>query len=82
MHSARYELDVETEGDYLQARPTGDRMLDTVTAMTIEVAKAASAARAGMVLIDVRELRGRLRLVDSHLVVNAAFDAFCSKGLR
>ena len=81
MPQAHYKLTIETQGDRLLAHATGDRTLDTVTAMTIEIFQAALAARISKVLVDVWELKGRLGLLDSYVVVNAVFGKLRGQGL-
>jgi hypothetical protein len=82
VRGAGYVLFLKTEDDCLKVRAIGQRTLDTVSTMTLEVAEAAAAAQVRNVLIDVRQLKGRLRLLDNYLLVNSVFDLLRGKGLR
>jgi hypothetical protein len=82
MAGTEYEVTIQVEGDYLAARAAGERTLNAVTALAVQIAQAAGDAQVGKVLVDVRDLRGRLRVLDSFLVVNSVFDSLRGKGLR
>ena len=82
MEHKHYTLSNETKGDHLFVRASGVRTRATVTAMTMEIFDAAFANRLSKVLIDVRELKGRLGIVDSYLLVTEVFDKLRGKGVR
>jgi len=50
--------------------------------MTLEIFRAAQAAQVTEAIVDVRELGGRLALMDGHLVVNVVFETLREEGLR
>jgi hypothetical protein len=77
-----YEVTIQVEGGYLAARAEGERSLDAVTSLAVRIAQAAGDAQVGKVLVDVRDLKGRLRVLDSFLVVNSVFDSLRGKGLH
>ena len=81
MAQGRYYFTTERVGDHLSARADGERSLDTVTALAVDVAEAARAAGLAKVLVDVRELRGSLRLIDGFLIVNGVFENLRGIGL-
>jgi hypothetical protein len=82
MAKADHEVTIQVEGGYLAARAAGERSLNAVTSLAVQIAQAATDAQVGKVLVDVRDLRGRLRVLDSFLVVNSVFDSLRGKGLR
>ncbi len=82
MHQEHYTLAIEAKGDHLFARASGVRTRATVTAMTREIFDAALANRLSKALIDVRELKGRLGILDSYLVVTEVFQKLRGKGMR
>lgn len=82
MRAARHQLKLGTVGDYLSALAEGERSIDTVTAIALEVAQAAKAAGLAKILVDVRQLQGHLRLIDGYLVVNGVFENLRGTGLR
>jgi hypothetical protein len=59
----------------------GQRNLDTVTALAIEVAQAALAAGHTKILLDVTGLEGRLGLLDNYLVVGSVLEGLRGNGL-
>jgi hypothetical protein len=82
MHQEHHTLAIEAKGGHLFARASGVRTLDTVTAITMEVFDAALANHLSKVLIDVRELKGRLGILDSYLVVTRLFEKLRGKGIH
>jgi hypothetical protein len=81
MARSRYKVTIGTEGNLLTAHAAGERTLDTVTALAIEISQAATAGRHTEVLIDARELSGRLGLMDNYLVVGPVFDSMRGSGI-
>jgi hypothetical protein len=63
-------------------RASGVRTRSTVTAMTMEIFDIALDNRLSKVLVDVRELKGRLGILDSYLLVTEVFDKLRGKGMR
>ncbi len=82
MQGEHYTLAMEVKGDLLLVRSQGVRTRATVTAMTMEIFDAARAKALSKVLIDVRELEGQLRIIDSYLVVTDVFQKLRGKGLH
>jgi hypothetical protein len=78
----QYTLAIEAKGDYLYVRSRGVRTRATVTAMTMEIFDAALAKALSKVLIDVRELEGRLGVFDSYLIVTEVFQKLRGKGIQ
>jgi hypothetical protein len=68
-----YELSVKRKGDTLYAKVTGTRTLESVLAASSGIMEVCVQENARKVLIDVRELRGRLRTIDSFRVVSEKF---------
>jgi CHAD domain-containing protein len=81
MQREHYTLAIEAKGDYLYVRSHGLRTRATVTAMTMEIFDAALAKALSKVLIDVRELEGRLGILDSYFVVTDVFQKLRGKGI-
>ena len=82
MQQEHYKLAIETKGNHLFVRADGVRTRATVTAMTMEIFDAALANHMSKVLIDVRELKGQLGILDSYLIVTEVFEKLRGKGLR
>ena len=82
MQQKHYTLAIETRGSHLFVHARGVRTRATVTAMTMEIFDTALANRLSKILIDVRELKGRLGIMDSYLVVTEVFEKLRGKGLH
>jgi len=81
-HAGDYTLVIEVQAGYLFARASGVRTRVGVAAMTLEVFEAARANRLSKVLVDVRELSGRLGTVDNVRLVTEVFEKLRGKGIR
>ena len=82
MNLRQYTFSIELKDGYLLARAHGERTRATVTAITMEVFEAAMAKDFPKALIDVRELDGRLSVLDSYLIVTQVFEKLRGKVLR
>jgi len=76
-----YEISIEIKADYLHATVKGVRTYSSVSALTRDVFNAAIKANISQVLIDVRELDGRLGLFDSLYIVRNEFPKYRWKGI-
>jgi hypothetical protein len=82
VEKSHFDLSLEPGTAFLTARASGRRTLDAVTAMALQVAEAAEAAQAARILIDVRELEGRLGVLENYLLVRQVFERLRGMGLR
>jgi len=82
MHQDHYTLTTEDKGSHVLVRASGFRTRATVIAMTIEIFDAILATRLSKALIDVRELKGRLGILDIYIVVTEVFQKLRGKGVR
>ncbi len=82
MDHVNYSITIEDKGSYLFARANGVRTRGSVIAITKEIFDAAVAGKLSKVLIDVRELKGQLGVLDSYYVVTEEFEKLRGKGLR
>ena len=82
MEQEDYKLAIEARGDHLYVRASGVRTRATVTAMTLEIFDTAVTRSLTKVLIDVRELEGRLGMLDSYLMVTEVFQKLRWKGVH
>lgn len=76
-----YELQVEDRNEYLYARPIGIRTRETVSAIATEMLGACIENGNTRVMIDVRQLEGRLRTMDSFSIVTEDFPKMRGKGV-
>ncbi|MGD8455999.1 MAG: hypothetical protein PVF83_06425 [Anaerolineales bacterium] len=81
MSQEDYTLVIEIKSKYMVARPKGMRNFDTVKAMTLEIFDVARSVHRSIVLIDVRELKGRLGVLDSYKLVTEVFQKLHRKGI-
>jgi hypothetical protein len=77
-----YTLAIEARDIYLYVRSSGVRTRATVTAMTMEIFDAALGKGLSKVLIDVRELEGRLRVLDRYFIVTDVFQRLRGQGVQ
>ncbi len=82
MEEKQYALAIEVGDDYLSVRASGVRTGATVAAVAMEIFDAAVDHRVSKVLIDVRELEGRLGILDSYVVVTEVFQKLRGKAIR
>jgi hypothetical protein len=78
----QYKLSIKSRGDYLHVHASGVRTHATVTAITMQVFEAALDRGFPKVLVDVRQLEGRLGVLDSYLIVTQVFEQLRGKVLR
>jgi hypothetical protein len=81
MGEKHYALAIEARDGYLFVVARGVRSRATVTEMTMEVFEVAIEHRVSKVLIDVRELEGRLGILDSYLLVTDVFQKLRGQGV-
>jgi hypothetical protein len=77
-----YQLHLEKRNEYLYARPVGIRTRESVSVMATEILEACVEDRYARVMVDVRELKGRLGTLDSFTIVTEEFPKLLGKGLR
>ena len=82
MDQKHYTLAIEAKGSHLFVRARGVRTRFTVTAMTMEIFDIALDNGLAQVLVDVRELKGRLGTLDNYLLVTEVFAKLRGKGMR
>lgn len=82
MQQKQYTLTFENRENHLFVLSNGLRTRGTVTAMAMEIFDAALANNLSKVLIDARELDGRLGVLDSYLLVTEVFQNIRGKGIR
>jgi hypothetical protein len=76
-----YTLSFEVKTDYLVARASGMRTLANVKAMTQEIFEKVIANHLTKALIDVRELKGQLKILESYQLVTQVFDKLHGRGM-
>jgi hypothetical protein len=76
-----YGLHLENRDEYLYARSMGTRTRATVSAMATEIFEACIQNGHTRVMIDVRQLEGRLGTMDSFSIVTEDFPKMRGKGL-
>lgn len=77
-----YNLKIEKNEGYLEARVSGKRTRDTVSILTDEIARTCIEAHCSRILVDVRELEGFLKVYDSHYIVTQDFPKLRNKGIK
>jgi hypothetical protein len=77
-----YVLNLEDKGGYLEAIPRGKRTRETVSALTEEIAKACIEVHCSKILVDVKELEGLLKVLDSYNIVTQDFRKLRGKGIQ
>lgn len=76
-----HEMSMRVERGVLLVRVTGTRTREAVSAMAPEILEACIEHECNKVLIDVRDLKGRLSTFDSYSVVVHDFPKLRGKGL-
>ncbi len=82
MDQKHYTLAIEAKDDHLFARASGVRTRATVVALTKEIFDATVANGLSKALIDVKELEGRLEVLDNYLMVTDVFQKLRGKGVN
>ena len=78
----KYELSIESQSDHLRVHAEGRRTRSTASTLTQDIYKAAAKSRHSKILVDVRELRGRLSVFESLFVVQDEFPKLRGKGIK
>jgi hypothetical protein len=78
---ATYQISLKMEEEYMMACASGSRTQLVVASLVAEIAQAAIEHRKEKVLIDVRELEGRLGVFDSYYLVTKDFQRLRGKGI-
>ncbi len=76
-----HQLTLEIKEEYILAYGAGHRTRAAVSSLVTEIAHAAIEYKRGKILIDVRELEGRLGVVDSYSIVTEDFQRIRGKGI-
>ena len=77
-----YNLSVNKEGNVLRVRVTGQRTREAVVRVSKEIMEACLREGTAKLLIDVRQFRGRLALIDDYEVPAKEFFALPPHGGR
>ena len=70
-----YALTAEKDGEILRARATGKRTLETVLGLMRDIYEMNAQHRCSMILVDIAELEGRLKTLDSFELVTTGFSS-------
>ena len=81
MSQDEYTIVIEVKKKYVEARTSGVRTFDSVKAITLEIFDAALTAHRSKILIDVRELKGQLGVLESYRIVTEVFNNLRGKGI-
>ncbi len=76
------QLEFNIEEEYLKARTSGVRTRAAVTSILNQIAQTAVENQRGKILIDVRELEGRLGVLDSYYLVTRDFQHIRGIGIK
>ena len=68
-----YKLTLKNQGDYLAVQATGIRSAENISAMAKEILEECNNAHVDMVLVDVRELQGKISIFDSLMIIVQQF---------
>ena len=68
-----YELDMREEQSYLHVRARGTRTFEAVAEMAIQILNACIEHGTESVIVDVRELKGRLSTIEAYEVPTSVF---------
>jgi spore coat polysaccharide biosynthesis predicted glycosyltransferase SpsG len=82
MKKPNYSVDIEKKDDYLLLRARGTRTRDNVVEIAKEVFQKALAAKKQKIILDVRELKGELSVVDDYYIVRDLFEQLRGKGIQ
>ena len=76
-----YHISMKIEEEYMMACASGSRTRGVVASLVTEIAQATIEHQKGKVLVDVRELEGRLGVFDSYYLVTKDFQRLRGKGI-
>ncbi len=76
-----YQISLKIEEEYMMASASGARTREVVASLVAEIAQAAIEHQKEKVLIDVRDLEGRLGVFDSYYLVTKDFQRLRGKGI-
>ena len=77
-----YNLDIREEQDYLHVRATGTRTFEAVAEMATQILNACIEHGTDSVLVDVRELEGRLSTIGAYEMPTTVFPKLKGRGLK
>ncbi len=65
-----YELEINRKGDHLYAKVTGNRTIETVMSMAMDILSSCIEHKCDRVLIDIQEMIGKLDPLDTYQYSN------------
>lgn len=77
-----YDLKIENNEGYLEARVSGTRTRETVSALTVEIARICIEVRCSKILVDARDFEGFLSAYDSYHIVTQDFPKLRGRGIK
>ena len=77
-----YQFEYQEKAGYLYVHVLGERTQDAVISLTRELSQKAIERGFTRILVDVRELKGWLQVMESNYIVTTEFPKFRGSGLK
>ena len=77
-----YSIKIKNQPDFLYVEAEGNRSLEVIMELARDILKASNKYKNPRVLIDVRELEGRLKVIDAYEIPQSLFPKLRGLGIE